>query len=92
MIQCVIALVLLIAVPSPASAQPLAQIVEAAKAEKELLTYATTQAPVMNRLVQGFNKYIRSSKSSTIAPARKGSPSVSTPRLPRGAMLSMSST
>ena len=34
----------------------MAQIVEGAKAEKELLTYATTQAPVMNRLVQGFNK------------------------------------
>ena len=50
MIQCVIALLLLIAVPSPATAQTLAQIVEGAKAEKELLTYATTQAPVMNRL------------------------------------------
>ena len=49
MIQCVIALLLLIAVSLPASAQTLAQIVEGAKAEKELLTYATTQAPVMNR-------------------------------------------
>ncbi len=56
MIQYLIALLWLIAVALPASAQPLAQIVEGAKAEKELLTYATTQAPVMNRLVQGFNK------------------------------------
>ena len=56
MIRCVIALVSLIAVSLPASAQTLAQIVEGAKTEKELLTYATTQAPVMNRLVQGFNK------------------------------------
>lgn len=56
MIQYLIALLSLIAVALPASAQPLAQIVEGAKAEKELLTYATTQAPVMNRLAQGFNK------------------------------------
>ena len=47
MIQWIIALVSLIAVPLPASAQTVAQIVEGAKAEKELLTYATTQAPVM---------------------------------------------
>ena len=45
-----------LSIPSPASAQPLAQIVEAATAEKELLTYATTQAWVMNRLAQGFYK------------------------------------
>ncbi|MGZ8490058.1 MAG: hypothetical protein ACXWW4_16130, partial [Candidatus Binatia bacterium] len=56
MIKLAISFVLLITIPSPASAQTMAQIVEGAKAEKELLTYATTQAPVMNRLVQGFNK------------------------------------
>ncbi|HSQ12324.1 MAG TPA: extracellular solute-binding protein, partial [Candidatus Deferrimicrobium sp.] len=56
MIKLAISFVLLITMPSPASAQTMAQIVEGAKAEKELLTYATTQAPVMNRLVQGFNK------------------------------------
>lgn len=45
---------LFIAMPGFAQAQ--AQIVEAAKAEKELLVYATTQTPVMTRLIQVFNK------------------------------------
>ena len=45
---------LLTAMPGFAQAQ--AQIVEAAKAEKELLVYATTQTPVMTRLIQVFNK------------------------------------
>ena len=31
-------------------------ILEGAKAEKQLLVYGTTQAPVMNRLVQAFNR------------------------------------
>ena len=56
MFTIVISLVLLISIPAVSLAQSVAQIVEGARAEKELLTYATTQAPVMNRLVQGFNK------------------------------------
>src|SRR3954470_21858205 len=37
-------------------AQSSAQIVEAAKTEKELLVYATTQAPVMIKITHAFNK------------------------------------
>jgi iron(III) transport system substrate-binding protein len=54
MVLCLAVLILVL--PAVALSQPLSQIVEAAKAEKELVTYATTQAPVMNRLVQMFNK------------------------------------
>jgi len=42
--------------PIGAWAQTLAQLVEGAKVEKEMLTYAMAQAAVMKRLVQGFNK------------------------------------
>lgn len=47
---------LFMVVGAPAFAQSSAQIVEGAKAEKELLVYATTQAPVMQKLIAAFNK------------------------------------
>jgi len=46
MIRLAISLVLLISIPSLSSAQTMAQIVEGAKAEKELLAYATCQVLV----------------------------------------------